>query len=213
MVMLQVQQIEIPPGHRTLFRDLDWQAFEEILRDLGEKRTTRIAYATGILEIRMPSPEHERVKVLLAHLLVVLLDALDWDWESLGSTTFKHPASNVGIEPDDCFYIQNCAAILDKQRLDLSIDPPPDLAIEVDLTSKTRLSAYTAIKVPEIWRYHNKVLTISVLEGDTYINSLDSRIFPDIPIISLFSEYLAHTSEPMSAIRRSFRSTIQSYVS
>ena len=184
--MLQIQQIEIPPGHRTLFRELDWQAFEEVLRDLGEKRNTRIAYATGTLEIRMPSPEHERVKVLLAHLLVVLLDALGWDWESLGSTTFKHPASNVGIEPDDCFYIQNCAAILGKHRLDLSIDPPPDLAIEVDLTSKTRLSAYTTLRVPEIWRYQNNELTISVLEGDTYTHSSKQSEYFQIFLLSHF---------------------------
>ncbi|WP_299410310.1 Uma2 family endonuclease [Acaryochloris sp. IP29b_bin.148] len=207
--MVQIQQIEIPPGHRTLFRNLNWQAFEGILQDLGEQRTTRVAYAIGTLEIRMPSPEHERVKVLLAHLLVILLDDLEWDWESLGSTTFKNPACNVGIEPDDCFYIQNYAAILGKQRLDLTIDPPPDLAIEVDLTSKTRLSAYTTIRVPEIWRYQDNTLTISVLEGDTFINALSSRIFPNIPIISLFSEYLANTSEPMSAICKAFRVKIK----
>lgn len=103
--MLQVQQIEVPPGQRTLLRNLDWQAFEGILADLAETRSTRVAYAADTLEIRMPLPEHERIKVLLAHLLVVLLDALDWDWESLGSTTFKSPSLNVGLEPDDCFYI------------------------------------------------------------------------------------------------------------
>ena len=77
-------------------------------------------------------------------------------WESLGSTTFKRGDMTVGIEPDDCFYIANHASMIGRDRLDLTVDPPPDLAIEVEITSKTQLSAYEALGVPEIRRYEDR---------------------------------------------------------
>jgi Uma2 family endonuclease len=142
---ISLNRIEIPAGQRIYLHDIDWQEFEQILLELGEQRATRIAYFDGELEIRMPLPEHERAKVLIGDLLKILLEELDLSWESLGSSTFKKESMKAGIEPDDCFYIKNCRAMIDKKRLDLAIDPPPDLAIEVDLTSPTQISAYEAL--------------------------------------------------------------------
>ena len=154
----------------------------------------------------MPLPEHERAKVLISHLLVVLLEELGLDWESLGSTTFKRKTMLAGIEPDDCFYIQNYAAVVGKKRLDLEIDPVPDLAIEVDLTSYTQISAYEALGIPEIWRYKAGQLIVSTLQNGQYQESLRSQLFPNFPIIEGFSLFLAKSAEaPMSVLRKEFR--------
>ncbi len=189
MVMLQLRQISVPPGHRLLLNDVNWQEFEAILEELGEHRGSRIAYSQGTLEIRMPLPEHEFNKEIIGDMVKILLEELEIDRECFGSTTFKRKSMLQGIEPDNCFYIQNYAQMIGKKRIDLTVDPPPDLAIEVDLTSKTQLDAYEALGVPEIWRYENKSLQINVLEDGKYVDSEISRIFPNLPIIEAISQY------------------------
>lgn len=160
----------------------------------------------------MPLAGHERAKVLIGDLLKIILDELALEWESLGSTTFKNKTMQVGIELDDCFYIQNYQAVIGKQRIDLAVEPVPDLAIEVDLTSVTQISAYEALAIPEIWRYRNEKLEISLFEDGKYINSPISKAFPSIPIIegiSLFLEKSKNT--PMSVLRREFRGWLQTF--
>ena len=190
--------------------DIDWQQFEAILEDLGDNRASRIAYFDGVLEIRMPLPEHERTKVIISNLLVILLEELDWEWESLGSSTFKTKSMKAGIEPDDCFYIKNYAAMIGKKRLDMSIDPPPDIAIEVDLTSNTQISAYEALAVAEIWRYANGKLSIRLLREGKYVESLASLSFPDFPVIDGISQFLERGTElSISSLRREFRQWVR----
>jgi Uma2 family endonuclease len=113
-VKIAIAQIQLEQGQRVTLDRISWQEFETILEDLGEHRHSHIAYYKGVLEIRMPLPEHERAKVLISHLLVVLLDELGLEWESLGSSTFKNQNMKAGIEPDDCFYIQNYKATIGK---------------------------------------------------------------------------------------------------
>jgi hypothetical protein len=212
-VKIAIAQIQVIPGQRLILDNISWQEFEEILEDLGEHRHSHIAYYRGVLEFRMPLPGHERAKVLISHLLVVLLEELNLDWESLGSTTFKSQAMQAGIEPDDYFYIQNYQAMIGKQRLDLAVDPVPDLAIEVDFTSVTQVSAYQALQVAEIWCYKKGKLEISVLENGQYINSLTSRIFSSVPVIEGISLCLEKSEEmPMSALRREFREWLKDYL-
>jgi len=190
MFTLQLTQLDVPPGHRVLLHDVSWQEFELILEDLGERRATRLAYHQGTLEIVAPLPKHEQTKVVVSNLLVVLLDELDMDWEPLGSTTFRRKEIAAGIEPDDCFYIKNHALMIGKERIDLNVDPPPDLAIEIDVTSKTQLSAYEALGVPEIWRYENHKLQISLLQNGEYVESQTSLTFPDFPVAEGISQFL-----------------------
>ncbi|MFN5924143.1 MAG: Uma2 family endonuclease, partial [Pseudanabaena sp.] len=193
--LVRIAQIETLQGQTTILHDIDWQQFEAILEDLGDNRASRIAYFDGVLEIRMPLPEHERTKVIISNLLVILLEELDWEWESLGSSTFKTKSMKAGIEPDDCFYIKNYVAMIGKKRLDMSIDPSPDIAIEVDLTSNTQISAYEALAVAEIWRYANGKLSIRLLREGKYVESLVSLSFPDFPVIDGISQFLERGAE------------------
>jgi Uma2 family endonuclease len=211
---ISLNRISISAGQRIYLHDVSWAEFEQILLDLGEKRVTRIAYYAGELEIRMPLPEHERIKVLISNLLVVLLEELDLPWESLGSSTFKNSRMKTGIEPDDCFYLTNCQAIIGKKRLDLDIDPPPDLAIEVDLTSPTQLSAYEALAVPEIWRYQQGKLVIFVLTEGHYLESTVSSLFPSLPVQAGISAILERSNEMlMSEARKEFRQWVRQNIS
>jgi Uma2 family endonuclease len=176
-----IHQIQLHPGSVISIPNIHWQAFEEILEELGEKRITRIAYSQEILEIMAPLPEHERAIVVIADLVKVILRVQRRPWESLRSSTFKR-TNMAGVEPDDCFYIQNQQAVIGKNRLDLTIDPPPDLAIESDVTSKTRTDAYLAIRVPELWIYDSGKLTINLLSNDRYVESQTSPTFPELPL-------------------------------
>jgi len=213
-VQLQLRQLDVPPGHRVLLHDVSWHEFEMILEELGEHRGTRLAYSKGTLEIVTPLPEHEKAKVIIGDLLKVLMDERDMAWESLGSTTFKRGDMTVGIEPDDCFYIANHASMIGRDRLDLTVDPPPDVAIEVEITSKTQLSAYEALGVPEIWRYEDRQLHISVLQHGRYVESHISPTFPDVPIIEGISRFVemsrtAGTSPTLRAFRQWIRAQFQ----
>jgi Uma2 family endonuclease len=206
MLTLQLRQIDVPQGQRVLLHDISWQEFEEVIEELGENRASHVAYYDGTLEIRMPLPEHEKAKSIIGHLLVALLGELGMEWESLGSTTFKKQNMRAGIEPDDCFYIKNYAATIGKDRIDLSVDPPPDLAIEVDLTSDTQVSAYEALGVPEIWRYKNRKLLAYIWQDGMYMESQTSAAFPDLPVIEVISKFVEMSREiGMSKALRAFR--------
>ncbi len=213
MVTLQLRQINIPPGQHLLIEDVNWPEFEAILHELGEKRASRIAYSDGTCEIRMPLPQQERQKSIISDLIKILLEAQQRDCECFGSTTFKRQAMNYGIEPDECFYIQNHQAMIGKDRLDLAIDPPPDLAIEIDITSKTQITAYTRLGVPELWVYHNSQLQIYVLESGEYQNTTISPTFPDLPILSWVTEALEQSgtmgrSPALRTLRQKIRTTL-----
>lgn len=210
MVQVEFRQIEVPPGQTILFHNISWEEFEAILDELGEHRGTRITYNQGLLEIMAPLPEHEVDKELVSDLVKILFEELEIDRECFGSTTFKNQAMAQGIEPDQCFYIQNHLLMRGKTRINLNIDPPPDLAIEIDLTSKTKISTYEALGVPELWRYENNKLIIYVLQEKKYIECTKSSIFPNLPIIEIIPQYIERSkTEGTSPTLRAFRKWVQ----
>jgi len=182
--------LQLEPGQKVTLQPVSWEGFEEILTQLGEFRTSRIAYSNEILEIMAPLPEHERSKVLLADLVKILLKIQKQAWEPFGSSTFKRRGMSAGIEPDDCFYIKNYQAVIGKQRIDLDIDPPPDLALETDVTSKTEVDAYEALAVPELWVYSKGELKINLLQEGKYIESQDSLIFPNLKLKDIIPRFM-----------------------
>ena len=213
MVRLQLRQLVVQPGQRIQLQDVNWNEFEAILDELGDKRACRIAYSDEVLEIRMPLPEHEVDKELIGDMVKILLEELDIDNECFGSTTFKRQDVAKGIEPDQCFYIRNHAVMLGKRRVDLTIDPPPDLAIEVDVTSKTGLDAYRALNVPELWRFENGQLQISLLQNGQYQDVNFSPHFPNFPIIDSISQFLARSqTEGRSPTLKAFRQWVRELI-
>jgi Uma2 family endonuclease len=213
MVMLQFRQLVVQPGQRIQLQGIDWAEFEAIVDELGDRRASRIAYFDHVLEIRMPLPKHEKAKVLIGDVVKVLLEELDIDHECFGSSTFKRADMAAGIEPDDCFYIENANRMAGKERLDLTIDPPPDLAIEVDITSKTGVDAYQALGVPELWRFEDGRLRISLLKSGIYQDAEFSAQFPQFDVAELIEAVIARSqteirSQTLKACRRQIRDVI-----
>lgn len=194
-MQLTLEQIIFHPGQQLLLKELDWQKFETILSELGDSRASRLSYSNGVLEIMVPLPEHEKDKEIIGEMVKILLDARNINFEPLGSTTFKNERMNQAVEPDACFYIQNYRAVIGKNRLNLEIDPPPDLAIEIDITSRTYLDNYRLLGVPELWRYTHSGLQINLLQEGKYIESSISPNFPNIPIVKLINEYVIQSQK------------------
>jgi Uma2 family endonuclease len=213
MVTIQLRQLSVPPGHRIILHNISWQEFEEILTELGENRASRLAYYQGNLEIKMPLPKHEVAKVIIGDLVKIILEELEIDCECFGSTTFKRQDMNSGIEPDDSFYIKNHVQMIGKEKIDLNIDPPPDLVIEIDVTSKTQLDAYLALAVPEVWRYENDKLQINIWQDGKYIESKVSPNFPNLPIAEIIPQFVEESRIlGRSPTLRKFRQWIKQFI-
>ncbi len=181
----------IPRGTALRADGVRWMQYEQLLRDLSETSSVRIFYDQGRMEIMSPIPAHEKPVKILHTLITTLRDALDINIESLGSSTLKEELTSKGAEPDDSFYIQNAAAVIGKEDLDLQHDPPPDLIIESDLTSSSldRFAIYAGLGVAEIWRVFNRRVEIWLLNDLAYSESENSRAFPFLTIEAL-NEYL-----------------------
>ncbi|MBD2428482.1 Uma2 family endonuclease [Phormidium sp. FACHB-1136] len=214
MVTIQLRQLEVPPGQRLVLRDVSWAEFNAILAELGGQRSTRIAYDHGLLEIMAPLPEHEYFKETMGDAVKDISEELDLDYESYGSTTWRKQAAQAGIEPDNCFYVQNEALVRGKLTLDLDQDPPPDLALEIDLTSKSihRFSIYARLGIPEIWCYDQGQLTVYRLQSGAYQSVAQSLVFPMLKVQELPSLIEAHRTQGRLALRRAVRAWVRDQI-
>ncbi|MDM8546624.1 Uma2 family endonuclease [Candidatus Venteria ishoeyi] len=190
-MQLTLSQIVVPPGHQVLLKDIDWQTLENILEESNQIGShSRISYSQGWLELMSPLAVHEDDKTIIGNLIEVLLEELDIEFRALGSTTLKSPKAKKAVAPDECFYIQHEAQIRGKSRIDLNIDPPPDLAIEIDITHRSHFDNYEKLGVPELWRYNGEDLKIFVLVDGCYQLSDKSRQFPDFDMQQMIPHYL-----------------------
>jgi Uma2 family endonuclease len=208
-VTIPIQAIELSPGSQIAIYNLSWQDFERLLEDLGEKRTTRVAYYQGTLEIMSPQALHERPHRIIAYIITTILEIQGRNWEDFGSTTFKLP-NIAGVEPDTCFYIQNANFVKGCTQMDLTVYPPPDLAVESDVTSKTTLNAYMSLGVPEVWIYTNRKLAIYILQANGYVKSEISPTFPNLPITELIPRLVQKAiNEGTSQMLRELRTLLR----
>ncbi len=182
-IVKPVSEIKLEPGSTVTISNISWQEFEKLLEELGEKRSSRIAYSHSTLQIMVPLPEHEKPNDIISDIVKTLLKAKGTRYEPFGSTTFKREGM-AGIEPDASFYIQNYRRMIGRRRLEPN-DPPPDLAIETDVTSKTTIEAYKAIGCPEVWVYNQSKLTIYLLQEGEYVTAQNSPIFPEMAIAQI----------------------------
>ena len=208
-----VQPMTIPIGEQLLMRDITWQTYEQLLDEFPLERSSRINYSQGILEIMVPLPEHEVNKVMISDLLKILLEEFELEFWSLGSTTFQSKKMEAGLEADDCFYIEHEAEVRGKTRIDLTIDPAPDLALEIDITSRTRLNNYQILEVPEVWRFNGTQLEINILQSGEYISSLGSPHFPRFPLTQIIPEYLEKSKiDGRNKTMKAFRTWVQTQI-
>lgn len=165
---------------RVILRNVSWETYGRLLNDHLDSSAPRFTFDRGMLEIMSPSPEHEKFNRRIAQLVLAFAEEMGVESEDLGSTTFRREDLERGFEPDSCFYIENEESIRGKSRIDLTVDPPPDLVIEIDLTSLSmnKLPIYARIGVPEVWRYDGRRFVILKLEGDGYVEANESIVLP-----------------------------------
>ncbi|NOT61909.1 MAG: Uma2 family endonuclease [Acidobacteria bacterium] len=171
---------EMQPGSAMFLQDVSWDEYESYLQQIEGKMRVRLSYDEGRLEIMSLSPEHERIGGLFPLIIYVLASECGKKYLSLRSTTMRKRKRAKGLEPDDCYYFNNLAAVAHIKRMDLSVTPPPDLALEIDITSPSLSKApiYAAIGVAELWRHTGKRMHFFRLEVDGYVEIEHSDLFP-----------------------------------
>ncbi len=215
-IEVPLQSIELSPGSCLTLQDVTWEVFEAIQDAYDERPNIRLAYCDGVLEITSPLLVQERLNRILADIITTILDAQGRDWEDFGSSTLRRQQKSAGVEPDTGLYVANADRVRDCMRLDLETDPPPDLAIESDLTSRTVLEAYERLQVPELWISEGGGLRIYLLMDGIYGESSRSLIFPEpifpgvaivdlIPVL-LQQAFEAGTSRMLRSLRERLRS-------
>ena len=178
-----METVKSPAEHRVILHNTSWETYERLMKERGESRVPRFAYDRGELEIMSPSTEHESIAYYIGLLVAVFAEEAGVDLYGAGSTTFDREDLERGFEPDACFYVRNAERVRGKPRIDLSLDPPPDLVIVVDIISPSfsKLPIYAQIGVPEVWRYDGERMTILVLEGSDYAETAESIVLPPVP--------------------------------
>lgn len=201
------------PGRCVRLSDIDWRTYSRLLRLFAERPGIRLTYDRGELEIMTPSLEHDDDGSFLGDLVFVMSEELGLPLRRGGSVTLRRRLKRRGIEADACFWIANAPRMAGRRRLDLRTDPPPDLAIEVDVThsSLDRLAIYAALGVPEVWRLVADILTFHVLGADgSYAAAAVSRSFPLVtPADLLGFLQQARLAADQNVITRQFRDWVR----
>jgi Uma2 family endonuclease len=165
---------------RILLHNISWATYERLLEDLQDASAPRLTYDRGVLEIMSPNAEHEDLNDSVRAFINILAEEHEIDFRGLGSTTFKREGIARGFEPDSCFYFQNEPLIRGKKRIDLTIDPPPDLVVEIDITSPSmdKFTIFAQLGIAEVWQYENGKLRFFRLAEGFYAESETSLILP-----------------------------------
>lgn len=164
-----------------LFRDVDWRGYGYFLRMFANRPGVRLTYDRGRLEVMPVSFEHEGFAELIGYLVLTLAQVLKLDFEPGGTTTLRLRRKLRGLEPDKCYWINNASRVRGKARISLPKDPPPDLAVEIDITrsSLDRMAIYASLKIPEVWRFNGRTLSFHILDSAGVYQAVpSSRLFP-----------------------------------
>jgi len=196
-----------------VLENIRWSTYQALLRDLGD-RPIHLTYEQGRLEIMTLSAQHEIVRKFIGRLIEDLSMELNISIKSLGSTTIARKELKRGLEPDECYYIQRETMVRGKMEFNFKKDPPPDLAVEVDVTrsSVSRQRVYAALGVPEMWRYDGKLKVLHLQPNGVYAEADSSLSFPLLPMTQV-EEFIHQISElDENTLIRNFRNWVRKEV-
>ena len=179
-----------------------WQNYQSLCQQRGDGSIPRIKYRTGEVVLMAPLPKHGRDANLIADVIKVLLDHAGREYDAFTPVTMELPEQS-GIEPDYCFYVDNWEAVSGKERINWSVDPPPDLVLEIDVTSYSNVNDYLPYQVPEVWLFRKNQLAIYQLQGVEYLLQTRSRYFSEISLQDVIARCLqvAYERNTSAAIR------------
>ena len=174
------------PETRIVIPNIGWDIFEALAD--SNCAGTRFTYDRGVLEIMSPSIEHEWFHYLLGRMIETMTEVLNIPLRGAGSTTLKLQLRQRGLEPDECYYVEHKAQMRGKREVDLTVDPPPDLVIEVDIShsSINKFAIYADVGVPELWLYDGESLRVHRLQDNgEYLQQDSSVAFPFLDLREL----------------------------
>ncbi len=177
----RAQSRSLVPEQRVIIRGIGWDGYETILKLVGDQ-PVRLAYDRGDLELMAPSIDHEESKSLFGRIIETVTEELRIPCRAAGLTTWRKKAKERGLEADECYYIAAFPQVRGKrQEIDLIVDPPPDLAIEIEISRSAldRMGIYAALRVPEVWRFDGGTLSIHQLQDDGTHAEVDTS--PSLP--------------------------------
>ena len=201
-----------PPQSGLVLHQVSWRTYESLLEDYADRSSPRFAYDRGTLEIMSPTKQHEEFNRILAFLVETACGDLGLDVQSLGSTTFRREDLERGFEPDSCFYFASASLVRSKEKLDLTVDPPPELVIEIDITSSSldKDAIYAGLGVTEVWRYDGRTLHIGRLESGEYVEVENSGVLPALSADALSRYVTLSKTMTRPELLRSFREFLRS---
>ena len=214
--MTQTLTPTTPPieGSHLVLYNVNWEIYEQLLEIFAQRPIPRMTYYQGTLELMTPLPEHERYGWTFGRLIIILCEELGLEILGLKSTTWRSKPKAAGKEADECFYIQNEAVMRGRIKIDLTVDPPPDLALEIDITHSAidKMAVYAERKVPEVWRFANGQLTIHILTEVGYIESETSLAFGSFPVKELVQFIQLDSQKGENARMKEFRTWVRSHI-
>jgi Uma2 family endonuclease len=174
--------LQFGADERVALRHVSWETYERILEDDEERRVPRLTYDQGVLEAVSPSMPHEESAETIADFVKTVTVALGIPIRSVASTTFRRPDLERGFEADASFYIQHEPEIRGQREVNLLVDPPPDLVLEMEFSRSAidKLQLFASMGIPEVWRCDGQQVTIHLLEMDRYRESPESRAIPGV---------------------------------
>jgi Uma2 family endonuclease len=191
--VVSADRIQIPVGSVLRFPG-SWEDYCKIRDGRGDASIPRVKYCNGEILLMSPLPRHGREANILADIVKILLEHQGRNYEAFTPITLDRPETS-GIEPDYCFYINNWQSAVGKDRINWQEELPPDLAIEIDVTSYTSVSDFLPYEVPEIWLLKKNRLTIYQFKDDEYETSQSSLYFPGIPLQDVIDKCFAVAKE------------------
>ncbi len=194
---------------RTVLENVRWETFVE----LAEQRrgsVPRMTFDEGVLELMSPRRQHENIGCLIGRLVETYTEVLGIEVQSVASTTFKRKDLQKAFEADESYYIEHAELIRPKEEIDLTIDPPPDLVIEVEITSSAirKLKLFAAMGVPEVWRHDGDRLQMVFLENGQYESISSSQALPGLTAAMIDAILEKRFESGETALVREFRQSL-----
>lgn len=174
------EKTQLPPGS-VVRLPATWEEYQALSQQRGDRSIPRLKYRDGEVLLMSPLPQHGKDAHLIANIITTLLDHFEREYDAFTPVTMELPETS-GIEPGYCFYIDHWEAVLGKKRINWSVDPPPDLVLEIDVTSYSDINDYLPYRVPEVWLFKKNRLLIYQLQGAAYSRQTESRQFPGIDL-------------------------------
>jgi Uma2 family endonuclease len=199
--LVSPEKIQLPAGS-VVRLPATWQEYQSLYDRRGDGSIPRLKYRDGEVLLMSPLPVHGKDANLIADVVKAILDWEEREYDAFTPVTMTLPEES-GIEPDYCFYIDNWQAVCGKKRIDWQTDPPPDLVIEIDVTSYSDVQDYLPYRVPEVWLYKKHKLLIYRVQGSRYQLQTQSLYFPDFDLQSTIARCIdiAYQRNTSAAIR------------